>query len=226
MNIYELNRTFVDFSFENPTKIKPIHYAIYFFTIEHCNRLGWKKHFGLPSQMVMEAIGVLNWRTYIKALNELVDYGFIKFIEKSKNQYSSNVVMLTSATVKNTKALDKALQKHSTKHSTKQSRSIVSIDKQLYNITNIQKSFLVFWSKYPKKVAKQKCEKQFLKLKDSEVKTILETIDSYIAYKPFKDYVHPNPSTYLNQRRWEDEVKKIEKPKEIIKITRSDFYTD
>jgi hypothetical protein len=138
MNSYELSRSFTDWSFENPEKIKPIHYAIYFFAIEHCNRLGWKSKFGLPSQMVMESIGVKNWRTYSSGLNDLVEWGFISMVEVSKNQYSSNIISL-SATVKNTKAdtkaLDKALSKHSQKQHTKQSQSIVSIDKQLNNLT-------------------------------------------------------------------------------------------
>ena len=68
MTSYELSRSWFDFCFENPEKIRPIHTAIYFFAIEHCNRLGWKEKFGFPSQMVMEAIGVKNWRTYSKAL--------------------------------------------------------------------------------------------------------------------------------------------------------------
>jgi hypothetical protein len=125
-NGYELSRAWFDYSFQNPEKIKPIHSAIYFFAIEHCNRLGWKDKFGFPSQMVMEAIGVKNWRTYSKALNDLVDFGFIKMIEISKNQYSSNII----AIVKNTKAHTKALDKALSKHSTKQSQSTVSIDKQ------------------------------------------------------------------------------------------------
>jgi hypothetical protein len=140
MNSYELSRNFVDWAFENPDKIKPIHYAIYFFSIEHCNRLGWKDKFGLPSQMVMEAIGVKNWRTYSSGLNELVDFGFIKMIETSRNQYSSNIVAIvknTKASTKaSTKALDKALQQHVQKQGAKQSQSTVSIDKQLNNLTN------------------------------------------------------------------------------------------
>ena len=72
MDIYKLSRNFWDWSFENPEKIKAIHPAIYFFAIEHCNRLGWKEKFGLPSQMVMEAIGVKNWRTYSAGLSDLV----------------------------------------------------------------------------------------------------------------------------------------------------------
>ena len=127
MNSYELSRKWFNYCFDNPEKVKPIHTAIYFFSIEHCNRLGWKEKFGFPSQMVMEAVGVRNWKTYSKALNELVDFGFIKMIETSKNQYSSNIIAL----VKNTKAPTKALDKALSKHSTKQGQSTASIDKQL-----------------------------------------------------------------------------------------------
>ena len=126
MNSYELSRKFWDFAFENPERIKPIHSAIYFFAIEHCNRLGWKEKFGLPSQMVMEAIGVKNWRTYSQGLNELIEFDFIKLLEKSSNQYSSNIIAIVNFTKADTKALDKALQKHGTK----QGLSIVSINKQ------------------------------------------------------------------------------------------------
>lgn len=130
MNSYDLSRNFCNWAFENPEKVKPIHYAIYFFSIEHCNRLGWKDKFGLPSQMVMEAIGVKNWRTYSAGLNDLVEFGFIEMIETSKNQYSSNIIAIVNFTKAPTKALDKALSKHVQKHSTKHSQSTVSIDKQ------------------------------------------------------------------------------------------------
>jgi hypothetical protein len=126
MNGYDLSRNFCNWAFENPDKVKPIHYAIFYFSIEHCNRLGWKDKFGLPSQMVMEAIGIKNWRTYSAGLHELVEFGFIEMIEISKNQYSSNIIAIVKNTKAPTKALDKALQKHSTKHS----QSTVSIVKQ------------------------------------------------------------------------------------------------
>jgi len=142
MNIYDLSRNFFNFSFENPEKIKPNHIAIYFFAVEHCNRLGWKQKFGLPTTMVMEAIGIKSYTTYINSLNDLVSYGFIKMIEKSKNQYSSNIVALSNFDKAHDKALDKALIKHTSKHMVKQCesthQSIVSIDKQIYNNTNTQ----------------------------------------------------------------------------------------
>ena len=120
MNSYELSRNFINFAFENPDKIKPNHYAIYFFAIEHCNRLGWKKKYGLPTTMAMEAIGIKSYNTYINALNDLVEWGFIQLIEKSKNQYSSNIIALSNFDKALDKALDKArykaLSKHGTKH--------------------------------------------------------------------------------------------------------------
>ena len=121
LNTYELSRNFWNWAFDNPEKIKPNHSAIYFFAIEHCNRLGGKEKFGFPSQMTMEAIGIKKHQTYIKYFNELVDYGFFKLIEKSKNQYSANIISLIRATPKKGKALDKANIKHRTKHEAKQS---------------------------------------------------------------------------------------------------------
>jgi len=127
MNGYNLSRIWFDFCFENPEKIKPNHTALYFFAIEHCNRLGWKEKYGLPTTMVKEAIGIKSYNTYINTLNDLVDWGFIKMIERSKNQYSANIIALS----KFNKALDKALDKALIKHGSKQSESIDSIDKQL-----------------------------------------------------------------------------------------------
>lgn len=115
MDVFKLSRNWFDFAFENPEKITPNHAAIYFFAIEHCNRLGWKNKFGFPSQMAMDAVGIKNWRTFMKAFNDLVEWKFIILIEKSKNQYSANVIAIAENTKANTKALDIAMQKHSQK---------------------------------------------------------------------------------------------------------------
>lgn len=126
MNSYDLSRNFFNWCFENPEKISPNHTALYFFCIEHCNRLGWKEKFGLPTTMAKEAIGIRSYNTYINTLNDLVEFGFIKLIEKSKNQFSSNIIALSKFNKAHDKALDKAL----IKHGTKQRESISSIDKQ------------------------------------------------------------------------------------------------
>ena len=210
MNSYELSRVFFNFSFENPERINPNHIALYFFCIEHCNRLGWKDKFGLPTTMAKEAIGIRSYNTYIKTLQELVDFGFIKMIEKSKNQYSSNIIALS----KNDKALDNALDKAFIKHASKQSestqQSIDSIDKPITNkqINQEQDNILFekFWDMYPVKVAKKDCLKKFIGLSKKTQDLIFETLPSFIAYKPFETYTHPNPLTYLNKERWNDVI--------------------
>lgn len=142
MDIFKLTRSYWDFSFSNPEKIKPIHTAIYFFAIEHCNRLAWKEKFWFPTSMAMEAIWISNYWTYKKWLDDLVAWWFIKMIEVSKNQYSSNIISLTQIVWSTDKALDKALIKHNTKHTLKRDESIASIDIQDTNVpyTNLQET--------------------------------------------------------------------------------------
>lgn len=138
---YDLSRAFWDFVFENPEKVKPTHIAVYFFAVEHCNRLGWKAKFGFPTSMVLDAVGIKSYNTYKQHFGDLVEWGFFTVIEYSRNQFSSNIISLSIALQKNDKALDKAIVKHTSKQpqkqdeSTRQStqQSAGSIDKPITN---------------------------------------------------------------------------------------------
>jgi len=138
MNIYNLSRIFWDYCFENTGKIKPVHISIYFFAIEHCNRLGWKKQFGFPTAMVLDAINIKSYSVYKAAFDDLVSFGFFEVVEYSKNQYSSNIIALkenNKANYKaNTKALDKAMLKHVSKQHQSTSESTDSIDIPITNL--------------------------------------------------------------------------------------------
>ena len=136
MNSYDLSRNFWNWAFDNPELISPNHAAIYFFAIEHCNRLGWKKKFGFPSLMTMDAIGIKKHQTYIKYFNELVDYGFFTMIQKSRNQYSSNIIRLIDAMPKKGKALDKAIITHAAKQTQSKGQSNSSIVKPINQLTS------------------------------------------------------------------------------------------
>lgn len=131
LNTYELSRNFWNWAFDNPEKVKPNHSAIYFFAIEHCNRLGGKIKFGFPSLMTMEAVGIKKHQTYSKYFNELIEFGFFKLIERSKNQYSANIISIVHATPKKGKALDKAFIKHRAKQIDSIGQSKDYIDKQV-----------------------------------------------------------------------------------------------
>lgn len=210
MNSYELSRKFVDYSFENPSKIKPNHYALYFFSIEHCNRLGWKKEFGLPTTMTMEAIGIRSYNTYSKTFNELIEFGFFNLIERSTNQYSANIIGLSNFNKALDKALDKAFIKHATKQEESTQQSIDSIDKPINNKTinnkTINKEFEKFWNLYNKKKgSKKKCENKFNSLSNEDKEQIFITLPNFLKSVKDKKYL-PFPHTYLNNERWNDEL--------------------
>lgn len=68
-----------------------------------------------------------------------------------------------------------------------------------------------FWSGYPKKVAKEPARKAWAKLRpDADLAgRIIAGVESYAATEQWQrdgGRFIPNPATFLNQRRWEDEV--------------------
>lgn len=215
MDIYTLSRNFWDYAYDNPEIIKPNHCALYFFTIEHCNRLGWKKKFGLPSTMAMEAIGIKSHNTYSKTLNDLVEFGLIEMIQHSKNQYSANIVAISNFDKAHSKALDKALIKHGTKQRESTVQSIDSIDIQVYNNTNIPinkftslqyaSEFEFFWNSYEKKVDRSKCEKAWNKLSKADIYKICDTVENYVKANSDIQF-RKNPLTYLNGKCFNDEI--------------------
>lgn len=219
---YELSRNFFDWCFENPEKVKPNHIAMYFFIVEHWNRLGQKEKFGLPMEMTKDAIGIKNYKTYSKTFEDLVEWKFIKVLERSRNQYSANVIAL----VKNTKANTKALSKASLKHSQKQVQGIVGIDKPITiePITyNINIDFEIFWNEYDKKVGnKEKLKAKWEKLTDKERQDAMWYIPMYKQCQPDKQY-RKNPETFLNNKSWNDEI--IKSNGQTFKTNKQDKYS-
>ena len=222
MNSYELSRKWFDWCFENPEKISPNHSAMYFFIIEHCNRLGWKSKFGLPMEMTKDAIGMKNYRTYTKTFNDLVEWGFIDVVQKSKNQYSSCIIAIVKNTKATTKALDKALQTHNQK----QGKSIVCIDKPINNETIKQDnsfSFDSFWNIYDKKVDKTKCEVKFKNISSEDKEKIKVALQKYINSTPEVKF-RKNPLTWLNGKCWNDEVEDVKSSVNQIDCTKFNPY--
>lgn len=225
MNSYELSRNWFDWCFENPEKINTNHHAIYFFAIEHCNRLGWKEKFGFPSQMTMDAIGIKNYRTYIKAFNDLVEFGFIDLIKKSSNQYSANIIAIVKNTKANTKALDNAF----TTHNTKQSQSNVSINKQSNNITikpNNNTHPLCLWiknelpnvSKLKNQLTDKEAESLLNKYNKFAVREILEAMDNSKELTKKNISVNKTVCNWIRRRQTNDTNYGIIKEHKVLSI--------
>lgn len=78
------------------------------------------------------------------------------------------------------------------------------------NDTKYDTIFNEFWKHYPKKVDKKKTKEKFIKLKPNEelVELMIKQVERFKDTKEWKQeegkYI-PNPSTWINKERWEDE---------------------
>ncbi len=74
--------------------------------------------------------------------------------------------------------------------------------------TNTDNIFVQFWNLYPRKEAKPKAKTTFERLSKSDQQAVLDHLPERIAKQwqfTEKQFI-PLPVTFLNQRRWEDEI--------------------
>ena len=82
----------------------------------------------------------------------------------------------------------------------------------------INKDFELFWNAYPKKIGKKKVEDRFNAI-EFPIDKILKNIELQKQSDQWQTQQYiPNPETYLNQERWQDEVILEVKPEEPIYI--------
>jgi hypothetical protein len=81
-------------------------------------------------------------------------------------------------------------------------KRMIKNDKEIY-----RSMFDEFWSQYPKKQAKQDAVRAWDKIKMTEdlYTTIMEGLSKSKQSKQWAEGYIPNPATWLNGRRWEDE---------------------
>ena len=87
----------------------------------------------------------------------------------------------------------------------------------LFNMAKSSKiSFDQFYKAYPRKVGRYAAEKSFKRLAEKEKTLAIEGLSNYIkhweANKTEKQFI-PHPSTWINQKRWEDELEDL---KEVV----------
>ena len=87
MNGYQLTRQWFEWRFNNPGKLSSAHAELYFYIVDRWNYFGQKSEFGLPRMHTMEVLSIGSRNTYKKLFGDLIDYGFIKLIRESCNQY-------------------------------------------------------------------------------------------------------------------------------------------
>jgi hypothetical protein len=79
---------------ENPEKVDPYLIAVYFALLNRANKSLWKEKFAIILVDIQEMSGINSRTTMIKTLNKLEEFGFIKTVSKTQNQYKNRVICL------------------------------------------------------------------------------------------------------------------------------------
>jgi hypothetical protein len=85
--------------------------------------------------------------------------------------------------------------------------------------------FQVFWTQYPRKVAKRAAQASWNRLNELDQKEALDALVNHLKYwklkETSKEFI-PHPATWLNQGRWEDEIDLTES---VIKKPQMPWYS-
>jgi uncharacterized protein YdaU (DUF1376 family) len=66
-----------------------------------------------------------------------------------------------------------------------------------------------FWGNYPRKTAKQAALKAWGRLKDSDLPAVFEGLEACKESDQWRRGIIPHPATFLNGRRWEDDLSNV-----------------
>lgn len=70
-------------------------------------------------------------------------------------------------------------------------------------------TFAEFYTLYPKKMARPVAEKSWNRLSPAEREAALKALPNHIRTWDDRQFI-PYPATWLNQRRWEDEIEPVQ----------------
>ena len=80
-----------------------------------------------------------------------------------------------------------------------------------------EEKFVRFWSLYPRKVAKVAAQRSWKRLKIKDINAIFKVLHEHLVrWKYTEIQFIPHASTWLNQRRWEDELEPLPGEKNSI----------
>lgn len=92
---YNYSRVWFDFALYNPAAVTGNHTALYLWLVELNNRLKWLDSFGLTYREGMDGMSCKSRTTYNKCFKHLIEWGFVKIVKKSRNQYEANIIAIS-----------------------------------------------------------------------------------------------------------------------------------
>lgn len=206
INGFEQIKGFYSWVFGNQDKgIKPQHISLYLFFINQNNRNNWVEWFKCPFDLAMAGSCISSKKTYYSCLTDLQNWGLIKYTAGVNNWKSPMIkieVLKDTSTVPQCEPqpIPQPIQAGIP-------QPIPNIKQVTYNHKQItiNEAFDIFWNLYGKKEDTAKCKAKFLKLEQSEIEKIFETLPAYIKKHSDIKY-RKNPMTYLNGKCWLDDI--------------------
>lgn len=194
MNFILQLRRFDELSIGN---LNPNAIAIYYHLFMTNNRCGWKEWFSESDLWIEQAVGISRRETVLNAINLLKQNGFIDFERGTRKGQPTKYKILPLLDSAKDSGKDSGCDSDNPKYKHKPK------NKNIYT-----PEFEKIWSVYPRHDGKAEAQKAFDKLKPSE--ELITAMLSAIAKQTEKwrndgGKFIPHCSTWLNQRRWEDE---------------------
>lgn len=141
----------------------------------------------------IELISSNNGETFNK---QLMNFSGKYAIKKEKNKKRISEWRDKQALTENVTCYENVCNTH------KVNKSKVKENKEINTVF----SFDDFWKIYPSKKAKEVSKTAYDKVSENDRATIKKTIQSFIDNVPFKGYNYPMAATYLNQKRYKDDI--------------------
>ncbi|MFC4212148.1 hypothetical protein ACFOWA_13190 [Pedobacter lithocola] len=182
--------------------------AVYHSLLEINNQWNWSEEFDVDFGYIL-ALSKVDKTTYYKALEFFLVNGLIDRYTKGVNHYTKAKVTLTvlgeksignSPTESPSKSLGNSLSEQDAEHNTLKE----TLNNKPKKETKID--FAIFWNLYPTKISKKKAKEKWDSLKQVDQTKIIEILPAYAVWKQFPGWNHPNPTTFLNQERWDDDI--------------------
>ena len=210
MNFILQLRRFDELSIGN---LNPNAIAIYYHLFMTNNRCGWKEWFSESDLWIEQAVGISRRETVLNAINLLKQKGFIDFERGTRKGQPTKYKILPLLDSVKDSGYDSGKDSSYTSGYDSGKDSGCDSDNPKYKHKPKNKNiytpeFEKIWSVYPRHDGKAEAQKAFDKLKPSE--ELITVMLSAIAKQTEKwrndgGKFIPHCSTWLNQRRWEDE---------------------
>lgn len=168
-------------------------------------------------QMLADLIGCKDEKKFISWFRDCIRFDLFRICE---NMFYSEVLCKNMKKWEATKhaGIQSGKSRKATKTELTSNETRTNLEHNIIEediIEDNNKGFSAFWDLYNKKVgAKDKCESKWNKLTDAEREKIMQTLPAFLGSIKDKQF-QPYAETYLNQKRWNDDLSAVNNTKSL-----------